>query len=52
MYASLADEPERAAELDRAFLDFATRANEGPPEGPAAYRYEYLLAVADTRASD
>ena len=50
VYASLAGEPDRAAELDRAFLDFATRANEGPPAGPAAYRYEYLLAVADTRA--
>jgi ubiquinone/menaquinone biosynthesis C-methylase UbiE len=50
VYASLADEPDRAAELDRAFLDFATRTNEGPPEGPAAYRYAYLLAVADTRA--
>ena len=49
VYAGLADEPDRAAELDRAFLDFATRANEGPPEGPAAYRYEYLLAVAQTR---
>jgi ubiquinone/menaquinone biosynthesis C-methylase UbiE len=46
VYASLADEPDRVAELDAAFLDFATRANEGPPGGPAAYRYEYLLAVA------
>ena len=50
VYASLADEPDRAAELDGAFLDFATRANEGAPEGPAAYRYGYLLAVAHTRA--
>jgi SAM-dependent methyltransferase len=46
VYASLAGEPDRAAELDAAFLDFATRANEGAPNGPAAYRYEYLLAVA------
>ena len=46
VYASLAGEPDRAAELDAAFLDFATRANEGPPGGPAAYCYEYLLAVA------
>ena len=44
VYAGL--EPERAAELDATFLDFAVRANDGPPEGPAAYRYEYLLAVA------
>jgi ubiquinone/menaquinone biosynthesis C-methylase UbiE len=47
VYASLAQKPERAAALDRAFLDFAERANEGkPPGGPAQYRYEYLLAVA------
>jgi hypothetical protein len=45
-YASLAEEPERAAALDRDFLDFATRADSGPPEGPAEYRYEYLLVVA------
>ena len=45
-YASLAEEPERAAALDRDFLEFATRANSGRPEGPAEYRYEYLLVVA------
>ena len=47
VYASLAGEPDRAPELDAAFLDFATRANDGPPEGPAAYRYQYLLAVGE-----
>ena len=46
IYASLAKEPERAAAIDRDFLEFATRANSGPPEGPAEYRYEYLLVVA------
>ena len=50
VYASLAAEPERAAELDREFLEFATRANEARPGGPAEYRYEYLLAVARKRA--
>jgi ubiquinone/menaquinone biosynthesis C-methylase UbiE len=45
-YASLAEEPERAAALDRDFLEFATRTNSGAPEGPAEYRYEYLLVVA------
>jgi ubiquinone/menaquinone biosynthesis C-methylase UbiE len=45
-YASLAEEPDRAAALDRDFLEFATRANSGPPGGPAEYRYEYLLVVA------
>ena len=45
-YADLADDPERAAALDRDFLDFATRANGGAPGGPAEYRYEYLLVVA------
>jgi ubiquinone/menaquinone biosynthesis C-methylase UbiE len=49
VYASLADMPERATSLDREFLDFAERANEGEREGPAGYRYEYLLAVARKR---
>lgn len=49
-YESLADDPERAAALDRDFLEFATRANSGPPEGPAEYPYEYLLVVARKRA--
>jgi ubiquinone/menaquinone biosynthesis C-methylase UbiE len=48
-YATLADDPERAASLDRDFLEFATRANSGPPEGAAEYRYEYLLVVARRR---
>jgi hypothetical protein len=46
IYASLAGEPERAAALDRAFLEFAARANQGPPDGPAELHYEYLLVVA------
>jgi 2-polyprenyl-6-hydroxyphenyl methylase/3-demethylubiquinone-9 3-methyltransferase len=45
-YADLAEDPERAAALDRDFLDFAVRANGGPPGGPAEYRYEYLLVIA------
>jgi len=49
VYASLADEPERAATLDRDFFDFVTRANRGPRGGPARYRYEYLLVVAHKR---
>jgi ubiquinone/menaquinone biosynthesis C-methylase UbiE len=51
IYAGLAKEPERAAALDRDFLEFATLANSGSPEGPAAYRYEYLLVVARRRAA-
>jgi ubiquinone/menaquinone biosynthesis C-methylase UbiE len=51
IYASLAEEPERAAALDRDFLEFATRANSGPPAGPAGYRYEYLLVVARRRGA-
>jgi ubiquinone/menaquinone biosynthesis C-methylase UbiE len=51
LYAALADDPERAASLDRAFLDFATHANGGPPGGPAEYRYEYLLVVARRAAA-
>ncbi|HEU0305221.1 MAG TPA: class I SAM-dependent methyltransferase [Gaiellaceae bacterium] len=49
VYASLADQPERAAELDREFLDFATRSNRGAPGHPAEYEYEYLLVVARKR---
>ena len=41
----LADQPERAAALDREFLEFATRANGGEPGGPAEYRYDYLLVL-------
>jgi len=50
IYESLQDEPERAAALDRDFLDFATRGNHGPPEGPAEYHYEYALVLARKRA--
>jgi 2-polyprenyl-3-methyl-5-hydroxy-6-metoxy-1,4-benzoquinol methylase len=46
LYASLADQPGKAEALDRDFLEFATRANQGPPGGPAEYGYEYLLVIA------
>src|SRR5829696_982130 len=49
LYALLADQPERVAALDRDFLDFATRADTGPPGGPAEYAYDYLLVVARKR---
>ena len=42
-------QPDRAASLDREFLEFATRSNRGTPEGPAEYHYEYLLVVARKR---
>jgi ubiquinone/menaquinone biosynthesis C-methylase UbiE len=45
IYASLVHDPERRAAFDRDFLEFATRANRGGPEGPAEYHYEYLLLV-------
>jgi ubiquinone/menaquinone biosynthesis C-methylase UbiE len=45
----LAEDPDRAAALDRDFLDFATSSNTGSPDGPAEYAYEYLLAVARKR---
>jgi 2-polyprenyl-6-hydroxyphenyl methylase/3-demethylubiquinone-9 3-methyltransferase len=51
IYRSLADEPERSAELDRDFLEFATRANSVRPSGSAEYRYEYVLVVARKRAA-
>jgi SAM-dependent methyltransferase len=46
VYAGLTDRPDRAAALDRDFLEYATRANQGAPGGPAEYPYEYLLVVA------
>jgi hypothetical protein len=50
VYESLADQPGLMTALDREFLDFARGANEGAPEGPAEYRYEYLLVVARKRS--
>jgi ubiquinone/menaquinone biosynthesis C-methylase UbiE len=44
-YASLADQPEEAAALDREFLDLAIRWNRGTPEA-AEYHYDYLLVIA------
>ena len=49
LYAFLAGEPDRVAELDREALEFATRSNRGAPGGPAEYPYEYLLVVARKR---
>jgi hypothetical protein len=49
LYASLAEQPDERAALDRDFLDFATRSNQGPPGGPAEYPYEYLLVVGRKR---
>jgi hypothetical protein len=52
LYQSLADQPERATALDQDFLEYARRANAGPPEGPAEYRYDYLLVIARKRTQD
>jgi 2-polyprenyl-6-hydroxyphenyl methylase/3-demethylubiquinone-9 3-methyltransferase len=49
IYQGLAGQPERAAALDRDFLDFATRSNRGAPGAGAEYHYEYLLIVARAR---
>jgi 2-polyprenyl-6-hydroxyphenyl methylase/3-demethylubiquinone-9 3-methyltransferase len=51
LYASLEDDPERAAALDEAFLDFATKSNSGPEGGPAEYRYDYVV-VTGTKKPD
>jgi SAM-dependent methyltransferase len=45
IYAGLADEPDRVAELDRELFDLATRWNRGTPE-VAEYHYDCLLIVA------
>lgn len=47
--SSLAGEPDRAADFERALLDFAVRSNSGSPGGLAEYRYEYLLVVGRKR---
>jgi 2-polyprenyl-3-methyl-5-hydroxy-6-metoxy-1,4-benzoquinol methylase len=46
----LADQPERAAALDRESLELAERANRGASDGAAEYSYGYLLVVARKRA--
>ena len=46
--AAYAD-PGRAAALDRDFLGFARRRNQGAEAGPSEYHYEYLLVVARKR---
>lgn len=48
VFASLADEPKRAAALDRELLELATRRNSGTPEA-SEYRYDYLLVIARKR---
>ena len=44
--ASLRDQPERQAELDRALLDGVIRWNQDRAEGPVEIPFEYLLVVA------
>ncbi len=38
LFGFLVDQPDRLASLEREFLEFATRANRGEPNGPAEYR--------------
>jgi SAM-dependent methyltransferase len=45
-YTAAAAQPDGVAALDRAFLELATGLNHGPPDGPAVFELEYLLAVA------
>jgi ubiquinone/menaquinone biosynthesis C-methylase UbiE len=44
--ASLADQPDRVASLDREFSEFIARSNRSLPEQPVQITYEYLLVVA------
>jgi hypothetical protein len=46
LYSLLAGQPERAAQLDADVVEFATGENQGAPDGPAEYRYGYLLVAA------
>jgi 2-polyprenyl-6-hydroxyphenyl methylase/3-demethylubiquinone-9 3-methyltransferase len=49
VFDQLADQPDRAAELDRRFLDFATDANRGEPGGSAELCFEYIVAIGRRR---
>lgn len=46
--ASLADQPDRLAELDREFFEFVARSNRATPER-VEIPYEYLLVIARRR---
>ncbi len=48
-FASVENDPERSATLEREFLDFVERANAGPSGGPTELRFEYLLVLAHKR---
>jgi ubiquinone/menaquinone biosynthesis C-methylase UbiE len=46
IYESLADQPERRADLERDFLGYVARRSRGGAGGPVQIAYEYLLVVA------
>jgi hypothetical protein len=48
LYASLADRPDALAALDRDFMEFAVRSNQGPPGGPA----ETATSTCSSSAAD
>ena len=48
-FASVEDDPQRRATLDRELLAFVTDASCGPRDGPTELRFEYLLVVAHKR---
>jgi ubiquinone/menaquinone biosynthesis C-methylase UbiE len=48
-FASVENDPERSATLEREFFDFVERANAGPSDGPTELRFEYLLVLARKR---
>lgn len=45
-FASVEDDAERSAALERDFLDFVKGANAGSADGPTELRFEYLLVLA------
>lgn len=46
IYAGLAAQPERVDELDRRFLGFATRADQGVQGGDCVVAFDYLVVTA------
>jgi hypothetical protein len=49
-FASVEDDAERSAALEREFLEFVKGANVGSADGPTELRFEYLLVLARNRA--
>jgi ubiquinone/menaquinone biosynthesis C-methylase UbiE len=48
-FASVENDPQQSAALEREFLAFVKKANAGPPDGRTELHFEYLLVLARNR---